>query len=104
VAWYFSNSYRKTHQVGKMKANAWGLHDMLGNVWEWCADWYGETLHGGTDPSGPPSGVGRVIRGGSWDSSTCECCVTSRNARYPDDRSYSLGFRPVIVTFEKQDK
>jgi formylglycine-generating enzyme required for sulfatase activity len=67
VAWYFSNSGGRTHAVGQKKANGYGLYDMLGNVWEWVADWYGN--YGSdpvNDPQGPSSGQDRVRRGGAW--------------------------------------
>ena len=67
IAWYRENSGRRTHPVGRKAPNGWGLHDMLGNVWEWVGDWYGDYPGGTvTDPSGPGSGSYRVIRGGSW--------------------------------------
>jgi len=72
IAWYDKNSGGRTHPVGQKQPNAWGLYDMLGNVWEWCADWYGENYYANspsTDPRGPSSGSYRVLRGGSWYNS-----------------------------------
>ena len=67
-AWWGGNSDGTTHPVGQKKPNAWGLYDMHGNVWEWCADWYGEYPAGpATDPFGPATGSGlRVLRGGAY--------------------------------------
>ena len=69
VAWYWDNSDSKTHEVGKKQANALGLYDMSGNVYEWCWDWYGSGSgypSGTEDPAGPDTGSDRVLRGGSW--------------------------------------
>ncbi|MEI7878795.1 MAG: formylglycine-generating enzyme family protein, partial [Planctomycetota bacterium] len=67
IAWYESNSGSVTHAVGGKAANALGMHDMLGNVWEWQSDWYGNySSSAQTNPTGPGSGSFRVLRGGAW--------------------------------------
>jgi len=71
IAWYLSNSDIQTHVVGGKAANALGLFDMSGNVWEWVNDWYDGTYYSvspSTNPLGPVSGSSRVLRGGSWDT------------------------------------
>jgi formylglycine-generating enzyme required for sulfatase activity len=97
VGWYDENSDSETHEVGEKKPNAWGLHDMHGNVWEWCADWWDDTLKGGVDPTGPSSGVDRVYRGGSWGFDASDCRAARRGGSGPDDRLNDLGFRPALV-------
>ena len=100
VAWYDGNTGSKTHSVGTKKSNAWGLHDMHGNVWEWCADWYDDSLSGGTDPSGASSGVYRVNRGGSWYSVAARCRAALRNWYFSGRQHNYLGFRPALVPSE----
>jgi formylglycine-generating enzyme required for sulfatase activity len=92
VAWYDGNSERKKHPVRTKKPNAWGLYDMLGNVWEWCADCYEEELEGGIDP-GASSGSIRVARGGSWRDGAIFCRVASRLDYGQSYAVDSIGFR-----------
>jgi formylglycine-generating enzyme required for sulfatase activity len=90
---------QKTTPVGSFPANTWGLYDMHGNVWEWCADWYGPYASGAqTDPRGASSGDGRVLRGGSWRVSPLDCRSAARLRNWPDYRRHGLGVRVAVGT------
>jgi formylglycine-generating enzyme required for sulfatase activity len=89
----------KTTEVGKYPANAWGLKDMHGNVWEWCADWYDNYPSGTvTDPTGASQGSYRVSRGGSWDFDAEDCRSAFRYLSVPSYRYFSIGIRLSLVS------
>jgi formylglycine-generating enzyme required for sulfatase activity len=94
VAWHSGNSGSKTHAVGTRAANAWGLHDMMGNVLEWTQDWYGPYAGAANDPQGPASGELRVNRGGSWHNDARYARSALRFWLPPAVRHGVLGFRP----------
>jgi formylglycine-generating enzyme required for sulfatase activity len=84
IAWYKENSNGKTNDVGTKKPNAWGLYDMLGNVWEWCSDIYDETVYGSY----------RIFRGGGWNDEDRGCLATNRRRSHPASfKIDDLGFR-----------
>lgn len=90
--------------VGRYQANVWGLHDMHGNIFEWCRDWYHSTLPGGVDPDlsdrrGSPNRDGsysRTRRGGAWNDPTMYCRSACRSRYEPDRRSDHIGFRVML--------
>ena len=96
VAWYADNSGHSTHQVGQKRGNAWGLHDTLGNVWEWTGDWFGEYPAGQvTDSGGPSTGSYRVYRGGGWGNGAGRVRSANRSYGSPGGRGSHVGFRLV---------
>jgi formylglycine-generating enzyme required for sulfatase activity len=97
MSWYDRNSGGTTHPVGAKQPNAWGLYDMTGNVYQWCADWYANRYSGGvvTDPTGPEVGSVRILRGGGWyyDRTYCRSAYRDYDPGY---RANFIGFRVAL--------
>jgi formylglycine-generating enzyme required for sulfatase activity len=83
IAWYKNNSDRKLHPVGEKEPNAWGLYDMLGNVWEWCENVYDKEVYGAY----------RIFRGGGWNDPERGCLASNRRRSHPTFTIDDLGFR-----------
>jgi formylglycine-generating enzyme required for sulfatase activity len=98
-AWHWHNSGLTTQPVGQKLPNPWGLHDLHGNVWEWCQDGWSEHLPGGTvvDPWTPATGPDRVLRGGGWSYEPKNCRSASRSRAASGDRFHGFGFRIVLA-------
>jgi formylglycine-generating enzyme required for sulfatase activity len=98
MAWHLGNGRSRTHPVGLKEANAWGLHDMHGNVSEWVQDWYDWEYYKASpaiDPTGPATGTQRVLRGGDITSIAYQARSAWRGLLEPTARSYRAGFRLV---------
>ena len=98
MAWYEANNGNSSHPTAQKRENAYGLFDMLGNVWEWVADWYGSDYYStssGLDPSGPTSGTMRVLRGGSWLNPPRLIRFSDRGRSDPDARFNYFGMRCI---------
>ncbi|MFN8348803.1 MAG: SUMF1/EgtB/PvdO family nonheme iron enzyme [Spirosomataceae bacterium] len=96
----YDDGYATTSPVGTYAANGYGLHDMSGNVWEWCSDWYDKTYYTnspGSNPTGAATGPIRVLRGGSWNGDPANSRVANRSTGAPSYRSYFVGFRVVSL-------
>lgn len=88
---------QRISDVGTYAPNAWGLHDMHGNVWEWCSDWYDDYGNTKINPTGADEGTQKVVRGGGWDSNASQCRSAARSRFSPRTSKNNIGFRIVSV-------
>jgi hypothetical protein len=99
IAWFRNTSGGRLHEVGMKSPNPWGLFDMLGNIAEWCRDWYVPSYEGlpSIDPEGGSEGKFRVVRGGCWASVATGCRSAKRGRADPGRQTFYVGFRLCLV-------
>jgi len=109
-AWFASNANNRTHPVGEKRGNSFALHDMLGNIREWCKDWFDPGYYESTgdqiarNPQGPASGKAKVLRGGAFDWNAANLAPTYRNYNPPDNSYFVNGFRLVFRGIDPNER